>query len=123
MCLRFLIGFVCLKTIMGAPKQLIRNVTELREGNNKYNEKVIGLSERDRQNVLGETVHFTSTITRGVDMGCNVRFDGVKSFSSLWILSSDAVEMIKWAFKMPLTSDRQTASLKRFLSLPVSNEA
>lgn len=31
--LRFLIGFVCLKTIMVAPKQLIRNIRiELKEG-------------------------------------------------------------------------------------------
>lgn len=75
--LRFLIGFVCLKTIMVAPKQLTRIIIELREGE----------KNRDRQNVLGVTVHFTFTITRWVVMGCDVQFDGVKSFFSLWIFS------------------------------------
>ncbi len=84
---------------MVAPKQLTRIVIELREGEKKYDEKVHSLSERDRQNVLGVTVHFTFTITRWVDMGCDVQFDGVKSFFSLWIFSSDAVEMIKWLSK------------------------
>ncbi len=75
------IGFVCLKIIMVAPKQLTRIFIELREGGGEYDEIVRSLSERDRQNVLRVTVHFTFTITRWVDMGCDVQLDGVKSFS------------------------------------------
>ncbi len=47
--LRFLIGFVCLKTIMVAPKQLTRIVIELREGEKNTMKKfTVCLKETDK---------------------------------------------------------------------------